>query len=459
MAEQAEKKFQNLRGSVGGWFKRDSTKNFANSIGVIKRQMETPTKLSSKPTIEEGVDGDKRLVKEGPNKYLYIKMMGQWLKTKLNESDLKASNETSTSTSTDTTTTTTSSPTSTNFNAQYDTGDSADNLEGHSSYLIACKETASTGYQATNTTKYASPDLSNGSKMYTSAGASTVWTPYDLTSSSNPNYHYFSMDGSPKLLFKVDYEGNITGVRSRIPSDLTVSGETLSATSIRLTISGNCEITETVRIYYKTAAAGSFTEVTSAISGGNQVSDHSFTYDLTSLSASTTYNIKVRAENGGTQDTSGTTTDEINITTPSSTPSWGTLNDFTLTAFGLAEGSAVQEYQTVAKTITITNGTAAANSTTVSLVKDSGDALEYEVALSTTGDPGIGGTANSGTGYQSSRSVNLGSGTLYMRFRHRFKLAFVGNDANVSVTFANTNGSLANKTDLDITMVNETGPG
>ena len=105
----------------------------------------------------------------------------------------------------------------------------------------------------------------------------------------------------------------------------------------------------------------------------------------------------------------------------------------------------------------ITNGTAASNSTTVSLVKDSGDALEYEVALSTTGDPGIGGTANSGTGYAASRSINLGTGTLYMRFRHRFKLAFVGNDANVSVTFANTNVSLANKTDLDITMVNTTG--
>ena len=440
------------------WFKRN-TDNFAGKIKAMERQFETPTKVSNKPRSSEGVDGDKRLVVEGFNKYLYIKMLGIWSKIKLNVSDLEATNETSTSTTTDTTTTTTSSPTSTVFNAQYETGENAAELIGHTSYLIACKETLSSGYTALATTKHASPDLSNGSTMYTSSGAGTAWIPWNLVSSSSPDHYYFSMDGSPKLLFKVDYAGLISGVRSRIPNDLTVNGEALSLTSIRLTIAGNCEITETVRIYYKTAAAGSFTEVTSTIGGSDQVSGHSFTHDLTSLSASTTYNIKVRAENSGTQDTAGATTSVYNITTPSATPSWGTLNNFTLTAFGLAEGTAVQDYHTIPKTITITNGTAGSNSTTVSLVKDSGDALEYEVALSTTGDPGIGGTANGGTGYQSSRSINLGTGTLYIRFRHRFKLAFVGNDANVSVTFANTNVSLANKTDLDITMINSTSGG
>lgn len=439
------------------WFKRN-TDNFAGKIKAMGRQFETPTKVSNKPRSSEGVDGDKRLVLEGSNKYLYIKMLGIWSKVKLNISDLEATNETSTSTTTDTTTTTTSSPTSTVFNAQYETGESADELIGHTSYLIACKETASSGYTATTTTKHASPDLANGSTMYTSAGAGTAWIPYGLTSSSSPDHKFFSMDGSPKLLFKVNYAGLITGARSRIPSNLSLNGEALSSTSIRLTISGNCEITETVRIYYKTAAASSFTEVTSTIGGSDQVSGHSFTHDLTSLSASTTYNIKVRAENGGTQDTAGTITSVYNVTTPSATPSWGSISDFTITAFGLPEQS-VGDYYTEAKQITITNGTAASNSTTVSLVKDSGEALEYEVALSATGDPGIGGTANSGTGYATSRSVNIGTGTLYMRFRHRFRSTYVGYNANVSVTFANTNGSLANKTDLDITMINSTSGG
>lgn len=438
------------------WFKRN-TNNFAGKIMAVQRQMETPTKVTKAPTKEQGVDGDKRLVQEGNKKYLYIKMLGSWLKTRLNVSDLKATNETSTATSTDTTTTTTSSPTSTTFNVQFDQGNSADNIKGHSSYLIACKETASTGHTATVTTKHASPDLSNGSYMYTTSNATSAWIPFGLTSSSNPDHQFFSMDGSPKSLFKVNYAGLITGVRSRVPNVLAVNGQALTSSSLRLTISGNCEITETVRIYYKTAAESNFTEVTSTISTSNQVSDHSFTHDLTSLSADTTYDIKVRAENGGTQDTVGSFSSVYQVSTLTTAASWGTLNDFTLLAFGLAEGTEVQEYATIDKTITIVNGTAASNSTTVSLVKDSGDALEYEVALSTTGDPGIGGTANNGTGYASSKSVNLGSGTLYMRFRHRFKLSYVGNNANISVTFANTNGSLANKTDLDITMVNTTG--
>ena len=428
------------------------------TISNIKSETSIPIKVTKKPKSFEGVDGDKRLVQEGSNKYLYVKMLGDWLKTKFNISDLEATNETSTSTTTDTTTTTTSSTTSTAFNVQYEQGTNTNNLIGHTSYLVACKETVTNGYTGgIITTKHASPDLSNGSTMYTTSTASTAWIPYGLTSSSSPDHQFFSMDGSPKLLFKVNYAGLITNVRSRIPSDLTVSGQATASDAIQLTISGDCTITETVRIYYKTAAAGSFTEATSTISSGNQGSGHSFTYDLTSLAANTVYNIKVRAENGGTQDTAGATTTPINVTTLTSSASWGTLNDFTLTAFGLAEGTAIQDYETQAKTITITNGTAASNSTTVSLVKDSGDALEYEVALSTTGDPGIGGTANSGTGYAASRSINLGTGTLYIRFRHRFKLAFVGNDANVSVTFANTNVSLANKTDLDITMVNTTG--
>jgi hypothetical protein len=342
---------------------------------------------------------------------------------------------------------------------QFDGGNTSE-LEGWDTYLKATKDSADTGYTATTASAaYARPDLANGSTMYTTLGGTTKWTPHGLTEGSSPNFHYFAMNASPYSLMKIDYAGVITGVRSRVPSTLEVTGEALSATSIRLTISGNMEVTETVRIYYKTAAAGSFTEVTSSISTSDNDSSHSFTYDLTSLSASTTYNIKVRGENGAPQNTTGADSDTINVATISASPSWSNVpGDFTLTAFGLP-GESVGEYATAAKTITIANGTAATNSTTVSLSKDSGEALEYEVALSTSGDPGIGGTANSGTGYASSRSVNLGTGTLYMRFRHRFKLSYVGYDANISVTFSNTNGSLADNTDLDITMVNTTGPG
>ena len=124
------------------------------------------------------------------------------------------------------------------------------------------------------------------------------------------------------------------------------------------------------------------------------------------------------------------------------------------TGFGNEAGNAIGGYSTAAKTITINEGTSASNSTTVSLVKDSGSALNFGVALSTVGDPGISGEVNSGTGYGTSKSVNLGTGTLYIRFRHQFRESFIGEDANISVTFANTSGSLADNTALDITMTN-----
>lgn len=440
-----------------------SKKNYditGSSLNEIKRQMDTHKKVYSKaPSKLEGVDGDIRIVVNGDKRYLYLKVLGSWVKNRLTEGEVQATGEATDTTETTTTTGTGASPTALALEVQYD-GTETDELEGWDTYLKATKDSADTGYTATTaSTSYAKPDLANGSTMYTTVGATTAWTPHGLTSGSSPNFHYFAMNASPYSLMKINYAGVISGVRSRVPSTLEVTGEALSATSIRLTISGNTEVTETVRIYYKTAAAGSFTEVTSSISTSDNDSSHSFTYDLTSLTASTTYNIKVRGENGAPQNSTGADSDTINVATISSTPSWSNVpGDFTLTAFGLPSET-VGEYATAAKTITITNGTAATNSTTVSLSKDSGEALEYEVALSTSGDPGIGGTANSGTGYASSRSVNLGTGTLYMRFRHRFKLSYVGYNANISVTFSNTNGSLADNTDLDITMVNTTGPG
>ena len=43
-------------------------------------------------------------------------------------------------------------------------------------------------------------------------------------------------------MFTVDYTGLISVVRERTPSTLTVSGEALGATSIRLTVNGNTEV-------------------------------------------------------------------------------------------------------------------------------------------------------------------------------------------------------------------------
>ena len=37
------------------------------------------------PTNSEGVDGDRKVVKEGNDNYLYVKVDGRWMKTQLQE--------------------------------------------------------------------------------------------------------------------------------------------------------------------------------------------------------------------------------------------------------------------------------------------------------------------------------------------------------------------------------------
>ena len=434
-----------------------------NEVKALKRQMSSHTKVHTKiPQGFEGADGDMRVVIEGNSRYLYLKVLGQWVKSKLTKGEVQATSEASDSEEA-TTSTGTSSTVTVSVNGQFSDADST-HFHGWDSYLKATKESADSNETAAANNRYAKPDLANGSYMYTSASAVTKWIPYNL---SSPNLEYFSTDATPGYLFTVDYTGLISGVRERTPSTLTVSGEALGATSIRLTVNGNTEVIETVRIYYKLASSGSYggsdyKDIT--IATNNQISDHTFTHDFTDANdgldpiASTAYDFKVEGRNSASTHNVGAQSSEIEVTTPSASSSWGTINDFTMTAFGLP-GEGTGDWFTEYKTISINNGTAASNSTTVSLVLDSGSAFEYGVALSTSGDPGISGTANSGTGYSTSRSVNLGHGTLYIRFRHRFKESFVGSNANVSVTFANTSGSLANYTDLDITMVNSTSGG
>ena len=129
-------------------------------------------------------------------------------------------------------------------------------------------------------------------------------------------------------------------------------------------------------------------------------------------------------------------------------PTWSNVpTDFNINAY-IDSADCAAGYESVSKTITLANGV---GNTTVTLTQDNGSVLDYGVALSTSGDPGVCGTSNSGTGFGTSKSISFTSGTLYMRFRHKWRSTFVGADANVSVTF--TNYGVSN-TALDITMIN-----
>ena len=70
-------KIGNIRKDVSDTFKK---------INEIEQRYETPTKVQQNiPSHSEGVDGDKKLIKEGNDSYLYIKINNKWMKTQLEE--------------------------------------------------------------------------------------------------------------------------------------------------------------------------------------------------------------------------------------------------------------------------------------------------------------------------------------------------------------------------------------
>ena len=61
-------------------------KNNTQDIEETKQQYETPIKVDRNiPKNAQGKDGDRKVVKEGNDNYLYIKVEGRWMKTQLQE--------------------------------------------------------------------------------------------------------------------------------------------------------------------------------------------------------------------------------------------------------------------------------------------------------------------------------------------------------------------------------------
>tara|TARA_R100000655_G_scaffold36889_2_gene71444 strand:- start:15378 stop:15998 length:621 start_codon:yes stop_codon:yes gene_type:complete len=101
-----------------------------------------------------------------------------------------------------------------------------------------------------------------------------------------------------------------------------------------------------------------------------------------------------------------------------------------------------------AKSITLSGGS---GTTSVSCQQPSNGNIDLKVAVSTSGDPGTSGTANSGTGFNNNApSISFTSGTLYLRFKLVEVKANSGNlntAEDRTITF--TNNSVSN-TDLQI---------
>lgn len=445
----------------------------------VKRETSRPTKVYTKaPTPFEGVDGEQRLIDAGKNKYLYSKINGLWLKSKLSKpSESDESVATTTTESTSGTSGggggTTSEATTVNYNFTYDSGSGVDYLKGWDSYLEACKKPVASSHVNSTKLDAAHNGLANGSFLRESTGVeSELIIPVGLTNAGH-GYKYFATEqiggSNAYYLFRLDYTGEITGVRSRLPSGISVTESgTTSATEITVAVAGNVEITESVRIYWKLNSAGSYgaNDYIAIDTSGSTSTSWSDTYTFKASnsgltpSASTAYKFKTEPRNTASQQDVGNATESEVITTPSSSGSFSVPSDFIITASGI---DPIGNYAYISKEATLTNGNTGTNSTTVSWSKDSGSVLNPGFAISKDGTPGITGTANGGTGWNTgpsaSKTIDLAnaSSSLYITFRHQYRESYVGLDANMSVTFSNTNGSVADNTDLDITMKNVEG--
>ena len=116
--------------------------------------------------------------------------------------------------------------------------------------------------------------------------------------------------------------------------------------------------------------------------------------------------------------------------------------------------SGVDSVTSSAKTITLSGGS---GTTSVNCQQPSNGNIELKVAVSTSGDPGTSGTANSGTGFgNNAPSISFTSGTLYLRFKLIEVKANSGNLSAENRTITFTNNSVSN-TDLQINCKVEAG--
>lgn len=138
--------------------------------------------------------------------------------------------------------------------------------------------------------------------------------------------------------------------------------------------------------------------------------------------------------------------------TPTTSTSWTVPADFSITMLSLDSTNGPDEISNL-KTATLSNGS---GTTDISCQQPVDSTLA--VAVSTTGDPGTSGTANSGTGFATSHTGLSLSGTYYLRFSLQ-ENGVNRDQSSVARTITFTNNGVSN-TDLDVTVqiTNSGGP-
>ena len=280
--------------------------------------------------------------------------------------------------------------------------------------------------------------VSNGDTLFNSNSGATL-------SSRRPdsgliNQESFLCETTQNNIFQVNSSGVISNVRSRtpnVPTKPTLNAD--SGTQITVTIpTTNTAVTREFDIH-RSIGGASFARVGTVVpSDSGSIDDTSISttfVDSSGISAGNSVVYKVFAQNAFATSSASTTSDSV--TTPAGT-SWSNLSGDPQNLNYEDGGSDVSN----AASIDLTNG----SGNTVITLSTSNAVGVLEIAYSTSGDPGAGGTANGGSGFGSGlshRTIASGtysSGTLHFRtkFTHQ-----AGKVATGTYTVTFTNNSVA----------------
>ena len=208
-----------------------------------------------------------------------------------------------------------------------------------------------------------------------------------------------------------------------------------TATTVNLDWDAVSGGTQSYKVEYKENSAGSWTTFATGVTDSDD--------QVTSLTASTLYNFRVSAANGG--GAYGAVSSTLNVTTDAAVTSWGGITNFTIDG---AQNEVVYQQR---KEIDLTNGSG--NSTFyITTDNDTGVTVDY-FSISTTGDPGESGTDNSASGWTApgyGNTVTLSAtGTYYLAFKTKIEPQKAGGWTH-RITLNCTNNSVTDQTTITV---------
>ena len=275
--------------------------------------------------------------------------------------------------------------------------------------------------------------LTNGDTVFANAAGSTLT---NLRPGGDfPSQTSFMLDTTANEIAQIDSNGDISNVKSRTPATPTISLASKNASSITINIVGDTTVT---RQYAPFKGGTEQTNILPSASGSIGNNSVTTSHTFSGLASNTSFALKVRGEN---TFANGSDSNTLNITTDSAATAWSNLQGDPQNLFGANGGSESSN----PASIDLANGS---GDTVITLTTAGGVVGTLEIAYSTSGDPGPGGTDNGGSGFGSSTShrtidqSTYSSGTLHFRtkFTH---ISLRDGTGSYTVTFANnseTNG-------------------